>query len=108
MASISQQTIIIIVLTLAFLGIYGVLIWLILVEKGKLTSCETNQSVMCPSILCNGDTNANTTAAADNGRPSNKCFPYAYRLTSPDAQNEPGETRFECNFPLSGQMYNPN
>jgi hypothetical protein len=107
MASISQQTIIIIVVTLVFAAVYGVLIWLIFVENGKLTTCETKQSVMCPSVLCNGDTTANVEAAQNDGRPSNKCFPYAYRLTTPDAKNEPGETNFECNFPLTGEMYNP-
>lgn len=108
MASISQQTIILIVVSLCFLAVYGILIWLIFVEKGKLTKCETTQSTFCPTVLCNGNTDQNIEAAQNGeGAPSTRCFPYAYRLTSPDAKNEPGETRFECNFPLSGVMYNP-
>lgn len=108
MPSINQQTIIIIVMTLIFLAIYGVLIWMIIVEQNKLEKCETSQSTFCPTVLCNGNTNDNVEAAQNDGRPSNKCFPYAYRLTSSDAKNEPGETRFECNFPLNGVMFIPD
>ena len=107
-ATISQQTIIIIVMTGIFAAICGVTIWLIFVEKGKLTACETKESEFCPSILCNGNANDHSKAALNNGRPSDKCFPYAYRLTDPAATNTPGETRFECNFPLTGEMYTPS
>lgn len=108
MVSVSQQTILIIVISVIFAGIYGILIWLILVQQGKLEVCQTNQSVFCPAILCNGNIEKNNEKAIEGGKPSNICFPYAYRLTSPDAKNEIGETRFQCNFPMDGNVYISN
>lgn len=104
---IRKEYIVVFVLTLVFAGIYGVLIWLMFMQMGYLNECETSQSVFCPTLLCNGSSTANLTAAANisTALPSNICFPYAFRLTSPDATNSPGETRFECNFPLTGEMY---
>jgi len=105
----SRDTIAIIALTIVFAAIYGFLLWLLFLQRGHLKDCESTQSSFCPTILCNGDASTNSAAAANpsTAKPSNMCFPYAFRLTTDDATNSPGETNYECNFPLTGLMYSP-
>ncbi len=88
MVKLSGNAIFFAVIFVVILAIDGFLIAMIVIEANKLTQCETQQSIFCPTLTCNDPSGVTPTNAGTS------CYPYAYRYPDPtDISN------FVCNFP---------
>ena len=79
------------IMILFFLIMDGFLVWGIFNEKGKLDICVTDQSIFCPTIICNDPSVVPVDAPLSEAGKS--CNGYSYRYLDAD------KTKYECNYP---------